>query len=88
MGARAVALEGALVEVLSVTVQDVDPPVGPGDNAPINEFVVNGGLRVDDYLTPFDLPAVGDNFTSIIGVIRLGNGDYKIVPRDADDFTR
>ena len=88
MGARAASLEGALVQVLSVTVQDINPPPGPGDNAPINEFIVNGGLRIDDYLTSFALPMVGDSFGSITGVLRLGNGDYKLIPRDAIDLAR
>jgi hypothetical protein len=87
-GVRARALEGMLVQVLSVTVQDIDPLAGPGDNAPINEFVVNGNLRVDDYLTPFALPMVGDSFSSITGILRLGNGDYKLIPRDAADLAR
>lgn len=90
MGARAAALEGALIQIVSVTVQDINPPAGPGDgnNGPINEFVVNGGLRIDDYLTPYELPMVGDSFTSITGILRLGNADYKLVPRDAADIAR
>ena len=87
-GVNAVDMEGVLVTIQGVTVQNIDPEVGPGDNAPINEFVVNGGLRVDDYLHPFALPMVGDSFTSITGVMRLGNGNYKLIPRDEADIVR
>jgi cysteine-rich repeat protein len=86
-GAHAAALEGVIVRVNSVTVTNVAPAPGPGDTAPTNEFVVTGGLRVNDYLflvTPF--PSLGDSFTSITGVLELRNSNSKIEPRSAGDL--
>ncbi len=86
-GSRADALDGVLVQVQDVTVTDVAPTPGPGDQAPTNEFAVDAGLRVDDlfYLTtPF--PVVGENFGSISGVLTLRNENTKIEPRDATDL--
>ncbi len=88
-GSRAAALEGSLVQVMDVTVTDVAPAVGAGDKAPINEFVVTGGLRIDDFLhlaTPF--PLLGDRFTSISGVLRYASNDSKLEPRDENDLAR
>lgn len=87
-GASASALEGVLVQVTSVTVQEVNPMAGPGDSDPNSEFVVDGGLRVDDYIHQYELPMVGDSFTSITGVLRFGNDDSKVIPRDAADLAR
>ena len=86
-GARAEQLEGVLVEVQDVTVTSITPPVGGGDKAPTNEFVVDNGVRVNDFIhliQPF--PAVDDQFTSIVGVLRLANDNFKIEPRSADDI--
>ncbi len=86
-GSRAAALEGVLVEVVDVTVTDVDPTPGPGDVLPINEFVVDGALRVDDafYLaTPF--PSVDDAFVAVRGVLDFSHDDSKLEPRSAGDL--
>jgi hypothetical protein len=86
-GSSAAALEAVLVQVQSVSVTSVAPPVGPGDMAPINEFVVDGTLRVNDFLylaSPF--PAVGQNFTSITGILDYKNNDSKIEPRGPSDY--
>jgi len=77
--------------VEGVSVTSLSPPAGPGDMAPTNEFVVTGDLRVDDYLTftnPLPLPAVGDSYRRVVGVLRLANGDYKLEPRYAADLSR
>ena len=87
-GARAVSLEGVLIEVQAVTVQEQNPPAGPGDEDPTHEFVVDGGLRVDDYIYRYPLPEVGASFQRITGVLRLGNADYKLIPRAAGDLTQ
>jgi hypothetical protein len=82
------ALEGVLVEVAHVAVLDVNPPVGSGDKAPTNEFVVTGPLRVNDLfysVTPF--PVVEQNYDAIRGVLELRNGHFKLEPRSAGDFT-
>jgi hypothetical protein len=90
-GARAAALEGVLVAVEGVSVTSLTPAAGPGDMEPINEFVVTGDLRVDDYLTftnPLPSPAVGDAYRRVVGVLRLANNDYKLEPRYAADLSR
>ena len=86
-GARAAALEGVLVRVMTLSVTNIAPPLGIGDTAPSNEFVVNGSLRVDDALyliTPF--PTMGQTFTTITGVVAMRHGDSKLLPRAASDY--
>lgn len=86
-GQRADALESVLVEVQSVTVTDVAPPAAPGDSPPINEFVVDGSLRVDDLLhlaSPF--PTVGDGYAAARGVLHYRLNDSKLEPRAAADL--
>ncbi len=86
-GASAAALESVIVEVNGVTVTNVSPPVGAGDMAPTNEFMVTGGLRVNDFLflvSPF--PALNDNYAKIAGILDFRNGDSKIEPRNAADI--
>jgi hypothetical protein len=91
-GPRAHALEGVLTRVQNLRVTAVEPEAGPGDGrdgAPTFEFVVNDGLRINDYLhraEPF--PGVGDAYDAIIGVVRFGNGNSKLEPRDADELMR
>ena len=89
-GSRAWALEGTLVTVENVEVTEVEPEAGPGDGqegAATNEFVVTGNLRVDDYFYLRSPAAqVGDRIGSITGVLRYGNGNSKIEPRDANDY--
>jgi len=85
-GVDAQAMEAVLVEIQNVSVTSVNPPVGGGDSSPNNEFVVDGSLRVNDFMyliSPF--PVVGDGFDSIVGVMRLGNDDFKLEPRGAAD---
>ncbi len=85
-GLLAESYEGVLVRIDDVEVTGIDPPLGPGDRAPIREFVVDDRLRVDDYLHLVQpRPAVGSRYTSITGVLRLGNGDWKLEPRDEAD---
>lgn len=86
-GGLSAALEGVLVRVENVTVLDINPDAGSGDRAPTNEFVVTGGLRVNDLLhltTPF--PRVGQVFSSITGVLDYRNNSYKLEPRSAADL--
>lgn len=86
-GTRAIPLEGVLVVVSDVEVTDIAPAPGPGDRTPIQEFVVDDVLRINDFyhlITPF--PAVGETFTGIAGVLRWGNNNSKIEPRDELDI--
>lgn len=84
-GDKAAALEGALVEVVDVVVIDADPEPGPADAAEPFEFVVTGGLRVDDFLYRVPTPPDGARFDRIAGVLRFANNLSKIEPRDAED---
>jgi len=85
-GLRAAALEGVVVRVVNVAVTGIAPPTGAGDVAPINEYVVDGALRVNDlfYLTsPF--PTVSFPYTSLTGILERRNADSKLEPRSAAD---
>lgn len=86
-GATANALEAVLVKVNNVSVTDIAPAAGPGDMAPTNEFVVDGALRVNDFIflvTPF--PSVGTAYTSITGILDYKNNNMKLEPRSAADY--
>ena len=88
-GARAAALEGARVCVADVSVTEVNPAAGAGDHDPNNEFVVDGALRVNDlFFLRNPLPAVGDHFDRICGVLRLANGDSKLEPVGPEDLSQ
>ncbi len=77
--------EGVLVRVDSVTVLD-DMPDAPDD---FGEWVVTGGLRIDDFLFALEpRPTTGSTFTAIVGIHNFGFENYKIEPRDAADFVR
>ncbi|HHO53270.1 MAG TPA: hypothetical protein ENK18_20955, partial [Deltaproteobacteria bacterium] len=79
-------LESVVVSVEDVTVTSLDLAPGPGDDAQHNEFEVDGGLRIDDQLYSIEpYPALGERFASLTGVLRYGNGDSKLEPRDASD---
>ena len=83
-GSLAEQMEGVLVKV-SGKVTAVNPPAGPGDDDPTNEYVLDGKLRVNDLMyltTPF--PGLNEEMT-IIGIIRWANDDSKLEPRDAND---
>ncbi len=84
-GSVATELESVLVRVDNVVVSDLDPSVGPGDYAPINEFVVDGELRIDDLMV-LTTPVIGQVYTSITGILTYRNGDSKLEPRDAADL--
>ena len=80
-------LEGVLVQVSDVVVSDIAPAAGPGDAAPINEFVVDGALRVNDLLFLLaPAPAVGTTFGTITGIADYRNGFQKLEPRSAADL--
>ncbi|MEW5739405.1 MAG: lamin tail domain-containing protein [Myxococcota bacterium] len=86
-GGLSTRLEGVLVRVDNVTVLALQPDAGPGDRDPTNEYVVTGGLKVNDYLhltTPF--PAVGQQYQAIIGVLEYRNNEFKLEPRGPGDI--
>ena len=83
------ALEGVLVETSPVSVIEVNPEPGPGDRAPNREFIIEGNMRVNDFIYRYSpLPAVGDTWPILRGIMRFGNGALKIEPRDAEDLGR
>ena len=88
-GTRAWALEGSLVRVRNVQVTNANPEPGPGDGidgAPTNEFVVTGGLVINDFiLSPLAQPQEGDSFSEITGILRYANNTFKLEPRNAGD---
>ena len=84
-GARGAALEGLLIRVEDVAVTALTTTVDESDSDPNGEYEVAGALRVNDlFYATEPLPFVGDSLT-ITGVLRFGNGDLKIEPRDAAD---
>ena len=85
-GADAAAYEGSIVRVSGVRVIDIAPAPGAGDAAPTNEFLLDGGLRVNDFLSLADpFPFVGDVLT-VTGIVRFANGDSKLEPTTVEDI--
>lgn len=75
--------EGVLVQVEGVTVTEATNMFG--------EFVVTGGLRVDDLFVSMDDwpdPAVDAAFESITGVMTYGFEEAKLAPRTAADLVQ
>jgi imidazolonepropionase-like amidohydrolase len=88
MGMEAQGLDGVIVTLANVKVTDINPMPGMGDVPPINEFVVDGALRVNDLLhLLMPQPVVADSYTSLTGILELRNGNYKIEPRSDADAT-
>ncbi|MBS1151204.1 MAG: Metal dependent amidohydrolase [Myxococcaceae bacterium] len=86
-GGTAQQLEAVLVKVNAVTVTDTAPVPGAQDPLPTNEFEVTGGLRIDDLLfRPPTAPVVGQQFTSITGLLNFRNSNMKVEPRNAADI--
>ncbi len=85
-GGRAAALEAVLVRVDNITVTDIAPLPGSGDVAPTNEFVVDGGLLVNDFMYLVSPPVVNQTFLSITGVLNYRNGNSKLEPRGLTDI--
>ena len=58
------------------------------DAAVEDEFKVTGDLRIDDFIWE-DMDntyPVGTTFSSITGILHYAYGNYKIVPRNAEDL--
>lgn len=88
-GARATALEGVLVRIMTTTCTNPAPAPGGGETGMTNEYEVGGGLRVDDlfYRTaPF--PTMGETFSSITGVLAWRRSNSKLHPRSVTDVVR
>ncbi|MBM4318379.1 MAG: amidohydrolase family protein, partial [Deltaproteobacteria bacterium] len=84
---HAMALEGALIRVGDTSAAALDPEPGPGDRPPTGEFLLDCGLRVNDYLfRPDPFPELGERFDAVIGVLHWANGNFKIEPRGEADL--
>ena len=82
------AMEGVLVRVKNVTVTSANPDTAKD----VGAFEVTGGIRVGNiFLVPYMSPGtdarnVGDQFGSITGVVQYVKGEYRLMPRSADDL--
>lgn len=86
-GELAAAYEGVLIRVENVEVTLLNPPPGPGEQAPTGHFVVDGSLRVANFLANLEpLPPVGTTFERITGVLRYANSHSKLDPRGPEDL--
>ncbi|NMC72600.1 MAG: amidohydrolase family protein, partial [Myxococcales bacterium] len=89
-GTRAGAYEAVLVEVRNATVTNASPAPCARDSG-ANEFEISDAspaeaLRVDDWLYAIaPLPAAGERFTAIRGVLAARNCCSKLLPRSVDD---
>lgn len=85
-GADAGAYEGSIVRVSGARVTDIAPAPGAGDAAPTNEFLLDGVLRVNDFLSLADpFPFVGDVLT-VTGILRFANAESKLEPMTVEDI--
>jgi len=85
-GAKQQAWESVLVRVEDVVVIDADPQGQPNETV-INEFIVTGGLTVDDLLYAVDpFPLEGQPFASITGPLRFTWERNKLMPRGPADL--
>ena len=80
-GAYSENWEGVLVQVVDPAVTDTNPDA-PGD---YGEFEVDGCLRVDDLFYEYD-PFMGETFDSIAGILNYAFSEWKLEPRDCEDF--
>jgi len=79
-------LEGVVVEVAALTVTDIAPAAGPGDDG-MNEFEVTDGLRVNDLFYVADpFPTVGQEYATLRGIARWANDYTKLEPRSLTDY--
>ncbi|MGM0575886.1 MAG: amidohydrolase family protein [Myxococcota bacterium] len=80
------AWEGVLVRVEDVEVLDVSPTGGEGETVE-NEFVITGGLSVDDGIHALEpMPSEGQVFAAITGVVAWSWGRNKLYPRGPEDI--
>jgi cytosine/adenosine deaminase-related metal-dependent hydrolase len=85
-GAQGDDYEAVLVRVLDAEVVDVAPVGEPGEVV-TGEFVIAGGLSVDDFLYLVSpLPPVGQVIPSLTGVVRQNWNRKKLNPRGPGDL--
>lgn len=88
-GMLAEQYESMLVQISNVAITDVNPDIAAGD---FDEFLVTGGLRIDDQCTDAvkdmglnNACPVGSGFSSITGVLGYSFNNFKLTPRNAAD---
>lgn len=83
-GAQAEGYESMLLSIISVEVTVMNPDA-PQDH---DEFVVSGGLRIDDELSPTldNTYAVGKKFSKITGILSYNYDNTKLLPRDVSEL--
>lgn len=82
------ALRWVLVRVDAPTVTDAAPLPYVGDTVPVNEFVVDGVMRVDDMIWLVDpFPVAGESYDSVVGIWALRREHSALAPRFAADVT-
>ncbi|MBI2378732.1 MAG: hypothetical protein HYV07_32355 [Deltaproteobacteria bacterium] len=87
-GTEASAYEGSLVTVREVSISETTVKIG--DKELFGAFRVDSSLIVDDELYKYVNPVVGEQFTSITGILQIGtspfdSGEYQLTPRAAGD---
>jgi len=87
-GELADAYEAVLVTVTDGMVSELNPPAGPGDEDPTNEYVLDGVLTVNDFMFLTDPFPVLDDVLTVTGVLRWSNNDSKLEPREEEDVIR
>lgn len=87
-GSLQVPLQAVRVQVEDVRVTDLSPVPAAGDPTPTNEFVVSGGLRIDDFLFLLATPALGDHFAQARGILHTSYGESRLLPGSAADVLR
>jgi len=80
-GELAEQYESALVEVPELWIINDDPD--PEDN---DEFMVYGGLRVDDYLYDYVNPDMSVKYEKLVGHLYYDKNEFKLLPRDKSDM--
>ncbi|WP_394844435.1 amidohydrolase family protein [Pendulispora brunnea] len=87
-GNKAETYESMLLKINApLTVTDNDPDKGVKSN----EFVVTGGLRIDDLIfTKFKdgVPAIGTAYSSMQGILYYSFSNTKLAPRNAADMPK
>ncbi len=87
-GAKVAAYEALLVEVRNVTVTNTNPQGQPNETV-AGEFLITGGLTVDDHVHALSpAPVVGEGFSVLRGVLRYSWERNKLLPRSAMDAER
>ncbi|MCA9551038.1 MAG: hypothetical protein KC933_13475 [Myxococcales bacterium] len=92
-GTQADDYEGVLVKLENLTASVVTDVPGANGSSIFGAFVVDGGLIVSGTIYEERRVAVGEEFNSITGVLRMGTAPFDsgismLTPRSADDVDR